>query len=77
MQQDDEGLREKNGGRKRDQLSQTSSSREKRQINSRRIELPIIIGPQHFTDEIPTELPYLVDLAVLNISINELMGLTP
>jgi hypothetical protein len=47
MQQDDEGLSEKNGGRKRDQLSQTSSSREKRQINSRRIELPIIIGPQH------------------------------
>jgi hypothetical protein len=34
-------------GRKRDQPSQTSSSREKRQINSRRIELPIIIGPQH------------------------------
>jgi hypothetical protein len=33
-------------GRKRDQPSQTSSSREKRQINSRRIELPIIIGPQ-------------------------------
>jgi hypothetical protein len=47
MQQDDEGLREKNGGRKRDQLSQTSSSQEKCQINSRRIELPIIIGPQH------------------------------
>jgi hypothetical protein len=41
------GLSEKNGGRKRDQPSHTSSSREKRQINSRRIESPIIIGPQH------------------------------
>jgi hypothetical protein len=47
MQHDDEGLRKKNRGRKRDQLSQTLSSREKRQINSRRIEFPIIIGPQH------------------------------
>jgi hypothetical protein len=36
-------------GGKRDQLSQTSSSREKRQINSRRIDLPIIIGPQHLS----------------------------
>lgn len=33
-------------GRKLDLPSQISSSREKCQINSRRIELPIIIGPQ-------------------------------
>jgi hypothetical protein len=32
---------------KKGQPSHTSSSREKRQINSRRIESPIIIGPQH------------------------------
>jgi hypothetical protein len=36
-----------NGGEKRGQPSQTSSSGEKRQINSRRIELPMIIGSQH------------------------------
>jgi hypothetical protein len=47
MQQGDGGSSEMNGGEKRDQPSQTSSSREKRQINSRRIELPMIIGPQH------------------------------
>jgi hypothetical protein len=29
------------------QPSQMPSSREQRQINSRRIELPMIIGPQH------------------------------
>jgi hypothetical protein len=46
MQQGDGGSSEMNGGEKRDQPSQTSSSREKRQINSRRIELPMIIGPQ-------------------------------
>ena len=38
---------ERNGWRgKWDQLSKTSSSREKCQINSRRMEFPIIIGPQ-------------------------------
>jgi hypothetical protein len=47
MQEGDGGASEMNGGEKRDQPSQTSSSREKRQINSRRIELPMIIGPQH------------------------------
>jgi hypothetical protein len=47
MQQNDGGSSEKNGGRKQDQPSHTSSSREKRQINSRRIDSPIIIGPQH------------------------------
>jgi hypothetical protein len=47
MQEGDGGASEMNGGEKQDQPSQTSSSREKRQINSRRIELPIIIGPQH------------------------------
>ena len=47
MQQGDGGSSENNGGRKRDQLSHTSSLREKRQINSRRIDSPIIIGPQH------------------------------
>ena len=36
----------KDGGRKQNQLSHTSSSREKRQINSRRIDSPIIRGPQ-------------------------------
>jgi hypothetical protein len=35
------------GGGKRNQLSQMSSSREQRQISSGRIELPMIIGPQH------------------------------
>ena len=47
MQEGDGGVSEMNGGEKRDQPSQTSSSWEKRQINSRRIELPMIIGSQH------------------------------
>jgi hypothetical protein len=46
MQQGDGGSGEMDGGEKRGQPSQKSSSRGQCQINSRRIELPIIIGPQ-------------------------------
>jgi hypothetical protein len=46
MQQADGGSGEMDGGEKRGQPSQKSSSRGQCQINSRRIELPIIIGPQ-------------------------------
>jgi hypothetical protein len=47
-------------GRKRDQPRQILSSREKRQINSRRIELPIIIGPQHKVCYLQVILPFFI-----------------
>ena len=43
----DEGSSEMDGGGKWNQLSQMSSSWEKCQISNERIELPMIIGPQH------------------------------
>jgi hypothetical protein len=46
VQQGDGGSGEMDGGEKRGQPSQKSSSWGQCQINSRRIELPIIIGPQ-------------------------------